>query len=236
VNIKIEIINRGTADLETVILDDAVIRAFLEKCIAEEEELMARQRDDLQEAISFLHFMSEFGILDKMTKYRLPEGLHNYFANLSDIIDMKEKEAKTAKPEPEVKPEEPKMEPDWTPEVGMLIKSDPTGIWQIEDVYANKALKVVDLNGEKGIIVSHLISDYCPIAELEGLKVRDAVYAIRNNGNVHKYFIYEHYNKIFWVVSHDVKFPIGIDGVPFYFGSGKQMFWRTKERAERFGK
>jgi hypothetical protein len=145
-----------------------------------------------------------------------------------------EKEAKTAKPEPETKPEE--STPTWTPEVGMLIKSDPTGIWQIEDVYANKALKVVDLNGEKGIIVSHLIPDYRPIAELEGLKVGDGVYSIDEDGIAKEFEIDEQYDGNLWIKACSVSIHSNNKGIPSHFGNGEQMFWRTKERAERFGK
>lgn len=141
-----------------------------------------------------------------------------------------EKEAQTAKPEPE------ELAPAWTPEVGMLIQSEQYGVWEITGI-KDGGVELVSIPYEdKGFLLNVGLRDCKPIAELEGLEVGESVFAIKMNGDVYEYRIYEHYDKTFWVESNSVKFPIGIDGVPLHFGNGKQMFWRTAERAERFGK
>lgn len=146
-----------------------------------------------------------------------------------------EKEAETAKPEPEVKPEEPK--PAWTPAVGMLIKNEHFGIWEIICQETDNLFHMRSIEGEDGKLVRYnMLTAYRPIAELEGLEDGESVYAISRSGDVDKYQTCGYYDKTFWVESYDVKFPVNEDGVPVFFGNGKQMFWRTKERAERFGK
>lgn len=145
-----------------------------------------------------------------------------------------ERESETAKTEPEPKPEEPK--PSWLEFAHLYVNSNNGNIYEYEGRKTKHNMhsfrQIIDQRCDTTFDYWY----YRPIAELEGLEVGESVYAIRNNGDVAEYLICENYNKIFWVVSHDVRFPIGIDGVPFYFGNGKQMFWRTKERAERFGK
>lgn len=140
-----------------------------------------------------------------------------------------EKEAEATKPEPE----EPA--PAWTPEVGMLIQSEKYGVWEITGILTNGASLERVSDKLRSNSPNCELAKYRPIAELEGLKVEDNVYAIRNNGNVHEYFISANYDNTFWIESESVKFRIGIDGVPLHFGNGKQMFWRTAGRAERFG-
>jgi hypothetical protein len=141
------------------------------------------------------------------------------------------REAETAKYEPEIKPEEPK--PAWTPEVGMLIQSEQYGVWEITGIIDGGVELVSIPYGNKGFLPKVYLS---PIAELEGLEDGESVYAISRSGDVDEYQTCGYYDKTFWVESYDVKFPVNEDGVPVFFGNGKQMFWRTRDRAERFGK
>jgi len=144
------------------------------------------------------------------------------------------REAQTAKPEPEVKPEEPK--PNWTPAVGMLIQSEQEGIWEITGILTGGASLERVSDRLRGNFPNHVLAKYRPIAELEGLEVGDNVYSISKNGDIHTFRIHEQGQSSCWVKAGDVLTNSDETGVPIHFGNGKQMFWRTKERAERFGK
>lgn len=134
----------------------------------------------------------------------------------------------------EVIVEEPK--PTWTPEVGMLIQFEPYGVWEITGILTGGARLERVSDRLTGSFPNRELVKHRPIAELEGLEVGESVYAISRSGDVDKHQTCGYYDKTFWVENCDAGFPVNEDGVPLYFGNGKQMFWRTKDRAERFGK
>ena len=134
------------------------------------------------------------------------------------------------------KPEEPK--PTWTPKVGDLIQGLKTSeVYEIDKINGGAFF----VRGDCLTLIGK--AECRPIAELEGLKVGDNVYAFAGestlawkivsapieNGCGGDYFKIE-------LEEYTGKILVAFDGSPLFFGNGKQMFWRTKERAERFGK
>lgn len=141
------------------------------------------------------------------------------------------------KPEPETTPEEPA--PTWTPEAGMLLASisdNDKRIWEIVQKDESDTLSVISLTGEKGLMSKSIRPNYRPIAELEGLKVGDKVYHVNYRSEVSSFAVAEIEAPLLFVTSFDTKLVVSIKGFPTAFGNGKQMFWRTAERAERFGR
>ena len=146
-----------------------------------------------------------------------------------------EKEAEIAKSEPEVKPEEPK--PAWTPEVGMLIQSEQYGVWEITGIIDGGVKLVSIASGSKGFLPDVHLRNCTPIAELEGLEVDDPVYAVDDKGDVRVFqCIGYSMTETIWVGHGLGRILLRKTGDPYGFGNGKQMFWRTKDRAERYGK
>ena len=149
-----------------------------------------------------------------------------------------EKEAEIAKSEPEVKPEEPK--PAWTPEVGMLIQSEQYGVWEITGIIDGGVKLVSIASGSKGFLPDVHLRNCTPIAELEGLEEGDDVYSVDEEGFVNLWKItYKSDRTDRFVVEmehEETDIKIHVSGGVVGIGNGKQMFWRTKGRAERFGK
>jgi len=164
---------------------------------------------------------------------------HAVMKNISNECDCSKckKEAKTAKPEPEGNPGEPKPNPDWTPEVGMMIQSEQYGVWEITGILTGCASLERVSDRLRGSLPNCELVKYRPIAELEGLRVDDPVYAVDDKGNVSEYKC-TGYNTpdTIWIGHCLSRILLNKTGVPYRFGNGKQMFWRTAERAERFGK
>ena len=142
------------------------------------------------------------------------------------------REAETAKYEPEIKPEEPS--PTWTPEVGMLVEwfGSPV-VCEITYICDDGR---IEINGLRNGTISAQFWEFRPIAELEGLEVGDEVYSITEDGIVQEFEIDEQYDGNLWVKACSVSIHSNNKGIPSHFGNGKQMFWRTRDRAERFGK
>ena len=69
-----------------------------------------------------------------------------------------------------------------------------------------------------------------PIAELEGLKSTDYVYSASGE----RWFIDDIDCEVI-TVNGDGIIPIDVDGVPYSIAN-QQLFWRTADRAERFGR
>jgi len=151
-----------------------------------------------------------------------------------------EKEAEIAKSEPEVKPEEPK--PAWTPEVGMLIQSEQYGVWEITGIITGGTSLERVSDRLRGSLPNCELVKYRPIAELEGLDCGDYVYAFASSPMEWKIKSApikkgrgEDYFEI-WQEEYTGKILVAFDGSPLFLGNGKQMFWRTADRAGRFGK
>jgi hypothetical protein len=77
---------------------------------------------------------------------------------------------------------------------------------------------------------------YRPIAELEGLKEGSDIFCVSSDGGIETFKIDSMVLSLYGVRLGDTWFRVNMDGKPKMFGNGKQMFWRTKGRAERFGK
>lgn len=143
-----------------------------------------------------------------------------------------EKEAEKAKPEPE------ELAPAWTPEVGMICKSVNslfyTEIFEINETHVRTGSTEMQVYDR--IEKDWFIKGWAPCAELEGLEEGDKVYSLGEYGMAHEFLIDQHYDNAFWLKSNSLSVRSNKHGIPLHFGNGKQMFWRTKERAERFGK
>lgn len=151
-----------------------------------------------------------------------------------------------------------KVELDWTPEVGKLyiLNEYAKDIYEYYKSIANVEVgEICELMGETdwseriyrmktkaGIFE---ITDKCaakyltPIAELEGLKEGEHAYTYGDDGNIHS-FVNE--GKFQFHDSITVRntqggycFNITLDGY-FTILSNKQLFYRTADRAERFGR
>jgi hypothetical protein len=136
-----------------------------------------------------------------------------------------------------VKPEEPK--PAWTPEVGMLIRMVVPSANRDEVVEITRICQGVYYFSNNTFCYSEEeVYECCkPIAELEGLDIGGKVYSIKEDGGVYDFCIVEeHCEQTFWIESCSLSINSNEKGIPVHFGNGKQMFWRTAERAERFGK
>ena len=139
-----------------------------------------------------------------------------------------EKEAEAAKSE--------EASPTWTPEVGMLVKHPREGICEIDFVHENGVcvnLRHIPYRNER--VLSHMDTS-TPIAELEGLEKGDDVYGVSLEGEIEPFRIESTVLSMYGVKYGDTWFRVNMDGKPKMFGNGKQMFWRTRDRAERFGK
>lgn len=132
------------------------------------------------------------------------------------------------------KPEVPK--PTWTPEVGMLIQSEQYGLLEITGILTGGAsLERVSDRLRVNLSNCKLVK-YRPIAELEGLKEGSDIFCVSSDGGIETFKIDSTVLSLYGVKLGDTWFRVNMDGKPKMFGNGKQMFWRTKERAERFGK
>lgn len=142
---------------------------------------------------------------------------------------------------------------EWKPEVGKLYKRTCNGVvTEVTKVFFdnNGKLKtehrVLGYKYDNCCAHCDFTSDFCreyePIAELEGLEEGDKVWSYggtksEESANTHEWKIsdkdaFETLNIEFkerYLTIHKTGSCVGI-------GNGKQLFWRTADRAERFGK
>jgi len=134
--------------------------------------------------------------------------------------------------------------PQWTPEVGKLYKSSlhPKGVeiirYETPEI-TPRMVYVLFSDGFKGY--SHkedFIKHFTPISELEGLEVGDEVFSIDDNGDICKWTISRGRGNgdSFICRSGWQSLSVLNNGVPVFTGNGQQLFWRTADRAERFGR
>lgn len=141
-------------------------------------------------------------------------------------------------------------EPAWKPEVGKLYRRKLNGV--ITEVikafldnreFSKVAHKLIGVNYDTCHAhcdyASDFLEEYEPIAELEGLKVGDFVYSYGDDGEVH-IFANEGefpFHNFITIKSTEGGYRINITlGGYFPIISNKQLFWRTADRAERFGR
>ena len=138
-------------------------------------------------------------------------------------------------------------EPSWTPEVGKLYQNKFNGV-------VTEIVKIFKDNHEKTKIAHKLmdfdynccdahcdyeedfVKAYEPIAELEGLDVEDKVWCISSDGETEYYTIESVFSNNMGVYCGKGYISLNLNGSPCMFGNGKQLFYRTEDRAERFGK
>lgn len=129
--------------------------------------------------------------------------------------------------------------PQWTPEVGKLYQHNRGGwVSELTDAFVDgNTYWISNMAYQLNAFYDH----FTPIAELEGLKEGDEVWSIGENG--HGVTIAVKWNieedgayGTFFIVRENKFFTVHKDGSMVVVGNGKQLFWRTKDRAERFGK
>lgn len=117
------------------------------------------------------------------------------------------------------------------PKVGMLIKIPNEGVKEILNVDCDEYF-----NFGEGWYDPKKWPNIKPIAELEELKIGDNVWCINRLGKPESYFI-KHIKLIFLeIVNENDMFSIDLNGCALFVGNGQQLFWRTLERAEKYGK
>lgn len=131
-----------------------------------------------------------------------------------------------------------KVKPAWTPEVGKLCR-DEDGIYEIiENVGIYRVKDILDGSFcDYPMTFEALARDYEPIAELEGLKVGDSVYGIAYQKYTHPWRITGITGSLIFIKKHgeSVILTLNKHGFSYEIGS-TQLFWRTADRVERFGK
>lgn len=133
-----------------------------------------------------------------------------------------------------------KAEPTWTPEVGKLYKGD-LGVIEVTKIL-DYGIECYNLYAHGNYKLGFKTEEYkslIPIAELEGLKVGYTVYTYGNDGKVHSFFIEGKFpfDDFITIKSTQGGYRINITlGGYFPIISNKQLFWRTADRAERFGR
>lgn len=126
-------------------------------------------------------------------------------------------------------------EPTWKPEVGKLYKEQSGLIGECTNIsFGDDVIYIRYLGNKEGFCLSKAY--FTPIAELEGLRTGDPIWCIAGGGMTEYYTIES-------VFSHNLTAYCGkgyvsvyFDGSACMFGNGKQLFFRTADRAERFGK
>ena len=124
-----------------------------------------------------------------------------------------------------------KVEPQWKPEVGRLYQS-------VEDIYECTAITLHPYEARFVALktgITHWVQKnniqkhFTPIAELEGLKVGDYAYSYIN-----EWFVDNIDNGWITLTGHGL-IDADVYGIAVDL-SNRQLFWRTADRAERFGK
>lgn len=83
---------------------------------------------------------------------------------------------------------------------------------------------------------SYSTKDYKPVSELEGLQVGDNVYSLQGN-NIVEWVIESDCGSTLFIEYGCCNYQVTVDGFVTLAGKQeKQSFWRTKERAEKYGK
>jgi hypothetical protein len=131
-------------------------------------------------------------------------------------------------------------EPAWKPEVGKLYRRKLNGV--ITEVikafldnreFSKVAHKLIGVNYDTCHAhcdyASDFLEEYEPIAELEGLKVGDYAYSYIN-----EWFVDNIDNGWITLTGHGL-IDADVYGIAVDL-SNRQLFWRTADRAERFGK
>ena len=77
-----------------------------------------------------------------------------------------------------------------------------------------------------------------PVEELKGLRIGDIVYTPSLNSQPIQYTIKHVMGKILFIETreYNIAFAVNIDGTTDFVSAGKQLFWRTADRAKRFGR
>ena len=126
----------------------------------------------------------------------------------------------------------------WTPEVGKLCRNED-GIYEITVHASAYRLKDIldDSFYDQPMTFDALAREYTPIAELEGLKVGDSVYGIAYQKYTHLWHITGITGSLIFVKKHGESAILTLNKHGFSYEIGStQLFWRTADRAERFGR
>ena len=127
-------------------------------------------------------------------------------------------------------------EPAWKPEVGKLYRRTLNGVvTEITKLKSDRVLHTLQgfdyiENGYHEDYIIDFIKEYEPIAELEGLKVGDCVYS-----ELGEAWSIDNIDVEVIVIIGQGLIDLDIKGVPYTF-TNQQLFWRTADRAERFGR
>lgn len=130
-----------------------------------------------------------------------------------------------------------KVKPEWVPEVGKLYKGD-LGVIEVTKIL-DYGIECYNLDAHGNYELGFKTEKYkslIPIAELEGLKEGDKAWCISGSGEAEYYTIESVFSNNLTAHCGKGYLSIYLDGSACMFGGGKQLFWRTSDRAERFGR
>jgi len=148
-----------------------------------------------------------------------------YLSSLNHLLGGTEKVSKPA-------------QPSWTPEVGKLYKGEH-GTYEVIEVY-EYGCKFHVIEAGCNSTLGSKTDEYkglTPIAELEGLNEGDKIWSISQNKNPISFTIFTNaIVNILWARLQDMEIPVKLDGSLPLIGNGQQLFYRSEERAERFGR
>ena len=186
----------------------------------------------------FLKALAEWLDIKTCPKNRIQMASREY---LDQFREVKEKVDQFTDVSKKVEPE-----PAWKPEVGKLYKRTLNGVvTEITKLKSDRVLHILqrfdyDPNIENGYHEDYIIDfikEYEPIAELEGLKVGDSVYGIAYQKYTHPWHITGITGSLILVKKHGESAILTLNKRGFSYEIGStQLFWRTADRAERFGR
>lgn len=131
---------------------------------------------------------------------------------------------------------EMEVKPEWKPEVGKLYKRDCGTIYEHMGMIGKYALfRALDGSESKAYPSNNI--PLTSIAELEGLEVGDSVYGIAYQKYTHPWHITGITGSLIFVKKHGESAILTLNKRGFSYEIGStQLFWRTADRAERFGR
>ena len=165
----------------------------------------------------YLKALAEWLDIETIPKNRIQEASREYLDQFTDAGEMV----------------------DGCPEVGNLYRRNLNGvITEITSIKSNRVRHVIHgfdydpdvMNCYHEDNITDFIKEYEPIAELEGLKVGDCVYS-----ELGEAWSIDNIDVEVIVIIGQGLIELDIKGVPYTF-TNQKLFWRTADRAERFGR
>lgn len=132
----------------------------------------------------------------------------------------------------------------WKPKVGELItlKENNELVYEIQTGDEKDNFWLQDVTGyatSEHVSIDEIACIFTPISELEGLKEGEHAYTYGDDGNIHSFVNEGKFQFHDFITVRNTQggycFNITLDGY-FTILSNKQLFYRTADRAERFGR